>query len=227
MKKNKMMRIASVLLVAVLLSTCAISGTFAKYTEQKTASDSARVAKWGVSVSVGTDEDKDVFDKTYAVDTAGVITTTVSSEDKVVAPGTSGSIQFAISGKPEVATQVTVDPVGTWKDICLPASVSNAAEDYNPVKFSLTKDGTEVPNAKDISLDAMKSVLDGLDAYYEPNSDSLAATYVLSWVWEFGDGPNDPNDVYDTFLGNAAINAVDNVITEISFSFAIRVDQVD
>ena len=31
MKTNIMMRVASTLLIAVLLSTCAISGTFAKY----------------------------------------------------------------------------------------------------------------------------------------------------------------------------------------------------
>ena len=48
MKKNKMMRIASVLLVAVLLSTCAISGTFAKYVTQVSGNDSARVARWGI-----------------------------------------------------------------------------------------------------------------------------------------------------------------------------------
>jgi len=52
MKKNVMMRVASALLVAVLMTTCAISGTFAKYTTSKTDSDSARVAKWGVSVDV-------------------------------------------------------------------------------------------------------------------------------------------------------------------------------
>ena len=51
MKTNKMMRLASVLLVAVLLSTCAISGTFAKYVTTKEASDSARVAKFGVTIT--------------------------------------------------------------------------------------------------------------------------------------------------------------------------------
>ena len=51
MKRNKMMRIASVLLVAVLLSTCVISGTFAKYTTSNSATDSARVAKWGVIIT--------------------------------------------------------------------------------------------------------------------------------------------------------------------------------
>jgi hypothetical protein len=47
MKKNKMMRLASLLLVCVLLTTSVISGTFAKYTTSYTANDTARVAKWG------------------------------------------------------------------------------------------------------------------------------------------------------------------------------------
>ena len=52
MKKNKMMRIASVLLVAVLISTCAISGTFAKYVTRAEGTDTARVAKWGILLTV-------------------------------------------------------------------------------------------------------------------------------------------------------------------------------
>lgn len=51
MKKNKIMRIASVLLVAVILTTCAISGTFAKYVTSGSGSDTARVAKFGVTVN--------------------------------------------------------------------------------------------------------------------------------------------------------------------------------
>ena len=51
MKKNVMMRIASILLVCVLVTTCGISGTFAKYTTNATSSDTARVARWGVEVS--------------------------------------------------------------------------------------------------------------------------------------------------------------------------------
>ena len=50
MKKNKTMRLASGLLVAVLLTTCAISGTFAKYVSDATNSDTARVAKWSIEV---------------------------------------------------------------------------------------------------------------------------------------------------------------------------------
>ena len=60
MKKNKMMRIASVLLVAVLLSTCAISSTFAKYTTEFTGTSTAKVATWSVNVA-----DADVNNKTF------------------------------------------------------------------------------------------------------------------------------------------------------------------
>ena len=51
MKKNRMMRLASGLLVAVLMTTSMISGTFAKYVTTASASDNARVAKWGVTLA--------------------------------------------------------------------------------------------------------------------------------------------------------------------------------
>lgn len=47
MKKNKRMRTASGLMIAALLTTSMISGTFAKYTTADAAQDSARAAKWG------------------------------------------------------------------------------------------------------------------------------------------------------------------------------------
>ena len=50
MKTNKIMRIASGLLVAVLLSTCVISGTFAKYVSTYDGTDSARVATWAFEI---------------------------------------------------------------------------------------------------------------------------------------------------------------------------------
>ena len=69
MKKNKMMRLASVLLVLTLLSTSVISGTFAKYITTDSANDSARVAKWGVVASVK----GDLFGQTYAAATPLVV----------------------------------------------------------------------------------------------------------------------------------------------------------
>ena len=105
MKKNFMMRAASVLLVAVMLTTCAISGTFAKYVTAKEGSDSARVAKFGVVVAAsGSLFSKNYLnanDNTPAADGADAATITVKSsdEDKLVAPGTKNEngITFAVT----------------------------------------------------------------------------------------------------------------------------------
>ena len=116
MKKNKMMRLASVLLVCVLLTTSVISGTFAKYITTDQQFDTARVAKWGVVASMT----GDLFGATYnAVADDNSITTysknggTVSSADKafVVAPGTENmdGLTISVSGIPEVSTKVIFD----------------------------------------------------------------------------------------------------------------------
>ena len=51
MKKNNTMRVAAGLAVAALLSTCLVSGTFAKYTTSGESSDTARVAKFGIELT--------------------------------------------------------------------------------------------------------------------------------------------------------------------------------
>ncbi len=114
MKKNTMMRIASVLLVVVLLTTSVISGTFAKYVTSDKGSDFARVAKWGVKVeaeSFGmfeadykTDDTSATFSGDYSVSSAGTV-----DRDDVLAPGTEGSFaDIKITGTPEVAVDVGI-----------------------------------------------------------------------------------------------------------------------
>lgn len=133
MKKNKMMRLASVLLVCVLLTTSVISGTFAKYVTTADASDTARVAKWGVEISTS----GSLFATTYATtdDSAkGAITNSVVSSDnskKVVAPGTKNEtgIKFEIKGTPEVAFKLDI-------------AVANSAEGSNAAKDVFLKTGT-------------------------------------------------------------------------------------
>ena len=126
MKKNKMMRIASFLLVAVLMSTCAISGTFAKYVTADSATDDARVAKWGITVAVS----GNLFGKAYESknaqsnqDSIVASSTNVSASTTVVAPGTKNDVgmNIAISGTPEVAYSITAATSGDQKDIFLAA----------------------------------------------------------------------------------------------------------
>ena len=134
MKKNRMMRLASMLLVAVLMTTCTISGTFAKYVTKGEASDTARVAKWGVTVTPnGT-----IFAKEYDVDDgtySGTGDKSVISSDEwdVIAPGTTKSMtEVQITGTPEVATRVTYDA-----DVALDGDWIVAGDEYCPIIFTV------------------------------------------------------------------------------------------
>ena len=92
MKKNLMMRVASALLVAVLLTTCAISGTFAKYVTSATSNDHARVAYWGFQSS-NTLDITNLFSDSYK-DSTGANVVKSADGDDVIAPGTTGTITF-------------------------------------------------------------------------------------------------------------------------------------
>lgn len=149
MKKNKMMRVAAVMLVCVLLSTSIISGTFAKYVTQTSASDTARVAKFGVALATGGTLFGQQYQKHDTTDTEipSTIENTVIVDteinDKIVAPGTSSNdlnggtdtykgLTFSVTGKPEVAVKVSFSVATTgdnaWKDIVLPTG--NNYRDY-------------------------------------------------------------------------------------------------
>ena len=114
MMKNKMMRVASVLLVAVLLSTCAISGTFAKYVTSNDASDNARVAKFGVVIQADGSLYGTYYDTTFKPSTTSAaaslwVQSSVPATENVVAPGTQSDkgLHFSLTGTPEVRTELT------------------------------------------------------------------------------------------------------------------------
>lgn len=165
--KNKMMRIASVLLVAALITTCAISGTFAKYVTKVEGTDSARVAKWGIVLTV----DGNAFAEKYAAEDEAYLEakgefSVVSSEEgeKVVAPGTNSELVkdnyvATVKGTPEVATRYTLEgkvtdivlPAGTYTDYTNLVQADDGswgytdtftlAKDYAPVKWNLEISG--------------------------------------------------------------------------------------
>lgn len=114
LKRNKAMRAAGVLLIATLLSTSAVSGTYAKYVSKGSASDTARTAKWGVVISGS----GNLFSKNYLKAdnntptlsiSASEISVESSNADMLVAPGTKSAgsgLALSITGTPEVDTRV-------------------------------------------------------------------------------------------------------------------------
>ena len=232
MKKNVMMRLASFLLIAVLISTSAISGTYAKYVTDGTGTDSARVAKWGVKVTAN----GAIFEKKYAKDdstyTLGDNSVISSDEWKLVAPGTTHNMtEVLLTGKPEVATRVTYDAtieMNGW---------SVGAEEYCPVYFTIegktygTDDsglGFDVTYATVAELiEGVRITIGNMKKDYEPNtqldSDVVKKDYpTVTWTWPFSTSPE--NDKKDTALGDAAAAGTPAGIT---FTIKTTVTQID
>ena len=118
MKKNKWMRLAALMLVLCLITTCTVSGTYAKYTTQDKVEDSARVAKWGVELQVagllyGPHYDSTNLPLAHAGNDAATVSAyqaTGGKADDVVAPGTLGdNLSFSVNGQPEVSGKVVIE----------------------------------------------------------------------------------------------------------------------
>lgn len=240
MRKNKMMRAASGILVATLMTTSIISGTFAKYTTSASASDDARVAKFGVVVTANGTMFADEYakdDTSVALTAANSVSTSGGAGDAVIAPGTKGTLANAtLSGKPEVAVHVDYAPTLTltgWKD------KANTGE-YCPIVFTVgTKtygltgmkdsNGTVVTNASDTVAKLKTAVEDAIKAYskdYAPNTDlsGINADYVkVSWEWAFDKN----NDEEDTALGDKAADTDTTNDSTVKLEIKTTVTQID
>lgn len=188
MKKNKMLRLASVLLVLTLLSTSIIGGAFAKYTTQSTATDTARVATWGVTISAHTDLFATAYkdEKVDASATDATVKVTTSDTSNLVAPGTTGtglSVKNTATSEPEVSYTMTIK-LGT--DAKMPTlkytpTGESTAKVYEPVKFSVYNGTTLIKEG--ISLADLKTLFNGTNVIYE--YDVAAGKYYLD---KNGDG---------------------------------------
>lgn len=230
MKKNVMMRLACFLLVAVLISTSAISGTYAKYVTANTATDSARVAKWGVEIQAYNEMFANSYKntKTTWTDNEKLAEITVQAdtkEEKVIAPGTNGQLAaFGVTGTPEVDVQVTY-----VADLQLTNWTVNNSE-YCPIVFKVNGQEFKISNESGSTITTIaaleKAVEDAIvdcDAYYHTNTDLSAVNDDLTVTWEWPFYTSDENDVKDTALGDAA---KDNPAT-ISLKVTVAVTQVN
>ena len=243
MKKNKMMRIASVLLVATLLSTCVISGTFAKYVTSGSSTDKARVAKFGVKV-IGSDNLfwTDYYaadDNTAANEFTGSVDTSITGE-KIVAPGTKGSLaKIQITGTPEVKVEVSFKAESTvlnnWfvNEEGLDASNPGTLY-YCPLVFTIggasgtptIVDGKNYIGNQAGLVNKINAAIDGVaKEYYNALTDLStvgASGITIDWEWPFS--VSDLYDKYDTYLGDQA--ALGNAaVAELTFS--VVVTQID
>ena len=232
-RKNHTLKLAGILLALVLVTSCFVGGTFAKYVTTGTGSDSARVAKFGVTVTAnGT-----MFAKEYDTDTENVkkliARSVISSNDKekVVAPGTSGKmVSMTLAGTPEVAVNVRYKATVKLDNWVYKAGENAAEEFYCPITIKVDKEsycGLDYDNA-DLFKSAVENAINKSSANYKPNTNLKdAKAPSVSWAWTFvnaGEHKKEQDDVKDTYLGDQAAKGK---AATISLEVVTTVTQID
>lgn len=203
MKKNNVMRIASALLVAVLLTTCAISGTFAKYTTSFSGNSAARVAKWGFT---------DPGQVTFALfkDTYNDGAIASQGGDNVIAPGASGEFRITLME----ADDVRETEVAYHFDVTI--TKSDDTDDELLAKLVWKLDGQKV--GTNGTFAELQTALDNLDGDYLPGTAPNVSTLNISWEWVFEVDSATNDD--DTDLGQAGT-------ADVSITFTFSATQIE
>lgn len=245
MKLNKKQkRTATIASMAALLAVVLGMGgqTFAKYITSQETKDTATVAKWGVVINA---DATNLFGAKYennVIDNSGNDIVAGGDYD-VVAPGSSGSMRFTVSGQPEVAAQISFAVEG--KEVSLGYNVKTEENQvgtnhvYYPIKWTLTNNKDAEDETKGLTLAEVETKLEALTAAYTPDQDektSIDLDYTISWAWEFSE--DTAISYRDTVLGNYAVDGkiVDpntsdletytSASKEFSFKLSITVEQV-
>ena len=227
MKKNKVMRLASSLLVAALLTTSAVSGTFAKYVTSTNGTDTARVAYWGF------DQDAminlDLFDTSYTHIKSG-------NNDNVVAPGQSKDTTFQFGYTNYTTDTVTAPEVDYTFKVDVVATGSYSKLDANSdFTWSLkkTKGGSETVIGTyqtvallEAAIENLSGNMSGTQTYEAGNlPDNFTAadeTYTVGWSWTYVDGTtSSTQDATDTAMGNA------ETLDDVELTITVTATQID
>ncbi len=204
----------SILVIGLLLMLVAVIGfggyTLSKYVTKKETSANASVAKWGFTVDA---DATGLFGSKYSynngkstVNTAtnpDAATLTVSADANRVAPGTTGSMTFKVTGTAEVKAQIKIE-MTVKNDVVLNYTKDGVAGTaYTPVKWTLTKKGTTDAIAEGTLAD-IKAELDKVAITYNANATAIDEEYTLTWAWAFENNDVADADALDTLLGMVA-----------------------
>lgn len=239
---QKRSNLKSFIIIGLLLLLVAVIGfggyTLSKYLTSKEEQGTANVAKWGFTVSANAEN---LFGKNYKYGTDNSVVTTddtgltVKAANNAVAPGTTGSMTFSIKGSAEVKAKINLELTVT-SDVALKYTKDGTTGEYYPVKWTLKKNNQVVEGAENVTLEAIKAMLDA-ETTYEAGANEINDEYELSWAWDFDANGAGTNDALDTLLGMYSENTtnatngdytvvVDGTSTTISFALTISVTQI-
>lgn len=203
------------LLVAIVVTSYSVSGTYAKYVSKIDLADEARVAKWDITGPTSS-TNIDLFKSSYEYSSNGIVVKALDDKD-VVAPGTSGQYSFQLSGSVETNHKITITATGENKVVLTKTTtteptdgsdpVTTTTTDYDPLKFCV-KAGNDSDGCTWADFATLKSELgklySGEGKVYAPGAVDNTE-YTIFWKWDFNG-----DDAKDTELGkNSSSHSVD------------------
>jgi hypothetical protein len=230
-EKNKnTFRIGALLLVACLISSVMLSGTFAKYTSEYAGQDTALVAKWSLDVKDGEGADfaispnaaaeLDLFLHEYdknILSTAG--------DDKIIAPGVGGNFVLNLTNNSDVAADILFEISESGPVFPIEFAISDVAFDFDNAEPEDILVGIE---DLDAALDALTIHLD------EAGGDDAMRVVTVYWRWAYDnidtegwkdlydDDLNTDNELGEDYIANA--DAADTALGVDSASGASRTE---
>ncbi|MBQ8496670.1 MAG: hypothetical protein IJ489_04345 [Clostridia bacterium] len=216
-KTSRSFRLCLLLMALALMTFSLALGTIARYSTSGGVTESARVAKFGVTIKALDDSS---FKTEYKAKD-GTITVQSSTEDKIVAPGTAdGGITFTVKGEPEVNTRLSIAMTAN-------EDIFYRTEDleYHPVIFKLSRNGKVLATG---NITEVEEALNDYTVDYKAN-DKISAEYTLSWEWPYH--VDEKSDAVDTVLGDLAVgffpgNQTDEYSLDVAYTLTISVYQV-
>lgn len=218
-------RLAAVLLVLVMVSSCFVGSTFAKYTTSSTGTDNARVAYWGFQSSGSIMFALQDFESTESIGNFD------GSLSDIFMPGKSRCIQFAFEYGSNFSTGSQIYAPEVDYFFCVDAEVTGnyALLDKNPnFKWALYN-GAVGERVYYDTVDELVYALEALDgsasgaAEYKAGQNPIQTRYYLYWLWEYeteGEGM-DAQDKLDTEMGNM------QDLEDVAFTITITATQID
>lgn len=186
---NRFLKAAGLMMAVMMLATCVISGTMAKYTSSGSATSvKATAASWDINVG-GTDIASYAFDDLhFTIDELEQGAKDGSYEDGKIVPGTFGYAEITVKNEGEVDAVLSVTKAGTTTD-------------HQGLKFAMLD---SVPTAQTASTMSDATISDA-----ELVRTSGEKTIYIAYCWEF----DDTNSNNDTTMQGQEINFGDLTLT--------------
>lgn len=179
---NRFLKAAGLMMAVMMLATCVISGTMAKYTSTGSATEvKATAATWHINVESTPIESYAFDDLTFTVDELTGGAKDASYEDGKIVPGTFGYAKVTVKNEGEVDALLSVTKGGT------PTS-------HSGLKLAILENAPDAASAASMSDATIENV--------ELVRSSGTKDIYIAYYWEFDDA--NTND--DTTMQGQEIN---------------------